>query len=279
MKNRIFKLIKRDLIVGFEKNKYKFLVIALVFTIIIYANAYGLRSQAIELGISNNDINFVDLFFSIFKGINYNKFPLPINWILINMYTTYLIGSYCYDDLSEESYNVIVRSKDRKNFWISKVVWMVITIITFYILLLFLITFFSITIFNVSFEWSTFSKETLLEVIQTNWVGFYFILFTLFIYFLTSITIAIIQLIISFIIKLRYIYIINIFIFILSIFSNEFIIPIQGSLILRQNIFNKLYHINPLNSVMYNLIVFVISFIIGFKYIEKIDILRSQNND
>lgn len=279
MKSKLMKLIKRDLMFGFENNKYKFMIICLVFMIVTWVNICYIKGQVFKLGISNDDINFIDLFFIMFKGADYNIFPLPINWILINIYVTYLIGSYCHDDLSEESSHMIVRIKNRKYFWISKVIWMIATIIVFYLILLSIIAFFSTIVFKMSFEWSEFSRDTIFNVMQINWSGIQFIFFTMFIYILTSITISIIQMFISFIIKPNYIYIINISILIISIFSSKFILPIQGSLVLRQNIFNSGYTISPISSVIYNLVVFTVVFVIGLKYIEKIDILVSQKND
>lgn len=279
MENKILKLIKRDLIFGFENNKSKLISIFIVFAIVIWFNLLDLKGQAFELGLGYNDINFIDLFFTIFKGIDYNILPLPINWILINIYITYLIGSYCYNDLSQESSHMIVRMSNRRDIWISKVIWMLTTVFIFYAILSLIIVFFSFIIFNTSLEWSNFSKISTLNIIQKNFSSLEFILFTLSIYILSSMTLAIFQMLVSFIIKPTYIYIVNILILMISIASNFLLIPIQGSLILRQNIFNSTYPINPLNSIIYNLLMFIIIFIIGVRYISKFDILVSEKTD
>lgn len=279
MKIKLAKLIKRDLIFGFENNKYKFIGVALVFIAVVWINIVNLQGEAFALGMSSKDINFIDLFFSIFKGIDYNVLPLPVNWVLIHIYITYLIGSYCYDDLSEDSAHIIVKMGHRRDIWISKVIWMIATVIAFYLILLAIIFVFSMTMFEISFEWSNFSSESILGTIQSNYSSIQFILLTISIYMLSSITMSILQMLISFILKPTYIYLINISILVISLYLKQFVIPIQGSLILRQNIFDSMYSINPVNTIVYNLVVFISIFIIGSVYIRKFDMLVSQKTD
>lgn len=279
MKIKFNKLIKRDLIFGFENNKYKFIGVAIFFTVVIWMNIVNLQSQAFELGINSKDINFIDLFFSLFKGIDYNIFPLPINWIFIHIYITYLIGSYCYDDLSEDSAHMVVKMGNRKYIWISKTIWMISTIIIFYVIILSIMFLFSMVTFDLSFEYSNFSKQSILSNVQNNYSSMQFMLLTIVIYMLSSITMSILQMLISFIFKPTYIYIVNIFILIISLYLQKFTIPIQGSLILRQNIFDSMNNMNPVNTILYDLVAFILIFIIGSVYIKRFDMLVSQKTD
>lgn len=272
-------LVKRDLIFGFKSNKNKLLALFVLFIILVYFNILSIKGQAFTLGIDSKDINFIDLLFSMFKGTKSGISPLPVNWILINIYTTYLIGSYCYDDISEESYHMVVRMKNRKDIWISKVIWMVATILIFYLMLLIVIGIFSTIMFNSSLGWSEFSKANILSMMTQEYDSLKFMLFTILIYILSSITLSIFQMVISFIIKPTYIYVVNICIITICLFLNKFLIPIQSSLILRQNLFGGTYEINTFNSVVYNIIGFIIIFVIGMYYINKIDLLTSQKTN
>lgn len=280
--NNTIKLIKRDLIFGFSNNKYKFIGMFFTFTIIIWINAVNLKQQIIVSGLSYKDIGFIDLFFIMFKGsdyIMYNQFYLPINWILIYIYITYLIGSYCYDDLSEESSHVLVRMKNRRAIWLSKVIWMISTVFVFYLIIFLLISFFSIAMFDMSFKWSEFSSIGVLHQLQDEYSSIQFMLLIICIYILTSMTISILQMLISFIIKPTYIYIVNIFILMICVYLKKFLVPIQASLILRQNLFDNTYSMDPISSIVYNLFVFIIIFIVGLRYIKKFDLLVSQKTD
>ena len=69
MKNKIINLVKRDLIVGFDNNKLKFITIIILFIIMTYLNAINLKSEALKLEILSENINFVDLFFYTFKEL------------------------------------------------------------------------------------------------------------------------------------------------------------------------------------------------------------------
>ncbi|MEG1009128.1 MAG: hypothetical protein RSF67_04830, partial [Clostridia bacterium] len=161
----------------------------------------------------------------------------------------------------------------------SKVIWMVATILVFYLMLFLVISIFSTIMLNNSLEWSEFSKRSILNIIIKDYSSLKFILFTILIYILSSMTLSIFQMLISFIVKPTYIYIANICILAISLFLNKFLIPIQGSLILRQNIFDATYEIDPLNSIIYNLMVFIIIFVMGIYYIRKMDILASQKTN
>ena len=279
MKNKIRNLVKRDLIVGFDNNKLKFITIIILFIIMTYLNAINLKSEALKLEILSENINFVDLFFYTFKGASYDIGSLPIVWILIHIYTTYLIGSYCYDDLSKDSAHIIVKMKNRQVIWISKVIWMILTIVIFYIIAILVIALFTSIMFNTSFNWSDFSNKSILNLSNIDCSSVKFILVIILIYVLSSITLAILQMLVSLILKPKYIYIINISILVLALYIKLFLIPIQGSLILRQNIFNPIYPIAPLSTIIYNLVLFLILFIIGYKYMKKFDFLTSQNTD
>lgn len=279
MKYKFLNVVKRDLIFGFKNNRNKLVSIFVLLIVLTYFNVLSIRGQAFELGLDSKNINFIDLFFYMFKGIGYSINPLPINCFLIHIYITYLVGSYCYDDLSKESSHAIVRMKNRKYIWISKIIWMSATILTFYLMLLLIIGIFSTVMLNSSLGWSKFSKVSILNIIIKDYSSWKFILFTILIYILSSMTLSIFQMLISFIVKPTYIYIVNICIFVISLFCNKFIIPIQGSLILRQNLFDVTYKINPLNSTIYNLLAFIIIFEVGIYYIRKIDILTSQETN
>lgn len=99
MKYKFLNVVKRDLIFGFKNNRNKLVSIFVLLIVLTYFNVLSIRGQAFELGLDSKNINFIDLFFYMFKGIGYSINPLPINWLLIHIYITYLVGSYCYDDL------------------------------------------------------------------------------------------------------------------------------------------------------------------------------------
>lgn len=279
MKIRILRLIKRDLKVGFINNRYKFLGIILIFSLITLFNIVNIKNEVLELGFSSKCINFIDIFFITFRGGEYDASYLPITWILINIYITYLIGSYCYDDLSKDSAHLIVRMNNRKEIWISKIIWMIMNVIFFYVIINIVIALFSITMLGFDFAWSEFSRSTMLNSIQNKYSSTEFVLFTLSMYILSSVTLAALQMVISLVIKPIYIYIVNISLISIALCVEKFIIPIQSSMILRQNIFDNTYPINPVNSVIYNLTVLIIVIIMGSKVINNIDILSSQKTD
>ena len=199
MKYKFLNVVKRDLIFGFKNNRNKLVSIFVLLIVLTYFNVLSIRGQAFELGLDSKNINFIDLFFYMFKGIGYSINPLPINWLLIHIYITYLVGSYCYDDLSKESSNAIVRMKNRKYIWISKIIWMSATILTFYLMLLLIIGIFSTVMLNSSLGWSKFSKVSILNIIIKDYSSWKFILFTILIYMLSSMTLSIFQMLISFI--------------------------------------------------------------------------------
>lgn len=273
MNSKLIKLIKRDFIFGFSKNKYKFLLTILIFSILSFINYLNLKNS-----LHVHTIRFIDLIFEMFKGSGHGaNFDIPINWILINVYISFLIGNYYYEDISEESSHMIVRMKNRKDIWISKVIWMISTVIAFYAIVFAIITITALITGDMSLD---------ITNIQIRYGGLtnvsndgLFLFAIGGIYIITSLTMSIIQMFLSCIIKPVYMYLSVMFTIAISYMIKIFILPIQSSLILSQHMVDSSSKMNIYNSLLYNCLVFILLFVLGIILIKKFDILKSQTTD
>ena len=67
MKYKFLNVVKRDLIFGFKNNRNKLVSIFVLLIVLTYFIVLSIRGQAFELGLDSKNINFIDLFFYMFK--------------------------------------------------------------------------------------------------------------------------------------------------------------------------------------------------------------------
>lgn len=60
------------------------------------------------------------------------SFKFPVFWIIVFLYMFYVTLYYPYNDLLGYGQNVLVRSRSRFNWWLSKCLWNVFTVVLFF---------------------------------------------------------------------------------------------------------------------------------------------------
>lgn len=68
----------------------------------------------------------------IYNPINGAEFMIPTEYMMLQLYLSYMIGDYILKDLLGVGKNILVRTQKRVFWWLSKCVWCVITVIGFY---------------------------------------------------------------------------------------------------------------------------------------------------
>lgn len=132
---------KYDLKVGLLQDFYKYFIIA--FIVLFACADFYLKTNSIE------GIVFSDYILHIFRGMKpyvkgEGEFEIPILWFTINLYLAYIIGKYPKEDLYRCGINVILKSKARNIWWISKIVWSALSVIIYYIVIYFTIIIFCV---------------------------------------------------------------------------------------------------------------------------------------
>lgn len=96
-----------------------------------------------KMGIGNVDgATFLECAMYLYKGGKYllpeqleTEYTIPAIWLLVQIVIGYLVGSYPTEDIHTYGQQVLIRSRSRNNWWFSKCVWNVVTVMYIYIAL------------------------------------------------------------------------------------------------------------------------------------------------
>lgn len=136
----LIKFLKIDLILGIRLKWKIFLLVFAVFLIEIqgFINLCDTYYQSGEI-LSHPGV--LDCIAYIFAGKeNFiiearDIFSVPTQWLIVNLCFMYVVGYYPADCLKKQSENFLIRSHSRTQFWISKLIWCLITVVLLFIIL------------------------------------------------------------------------------------------------------------------------------------------------
>lgn len=261
----IKKLLLRDIKYGFYENRYKYLVFILMILVLSIISAASYRGTIRG--------NFADIIMNILPGERNVEIHIPILWILINSYVLFIIGSYAYDDYKENSLYIIYRTNGKMEFWISKFLWTILNVLLCYIILFGIIMAVGYIILGGGFSYSAYSELTTLpSMLRVATIGE--LVFTISTSFLALwLSLSLLQLSLSIIMKPINAYIFIMVFLMIGIFIPSPIFPAQYCMILRNEIFDNLYNITLLKTVIYNCIIAMVAILIGIFAINKKELL------
>jgi len=134
------KLLKYDLKNGFKLNLINLLII-IIFVSAFCIDFYLRKNSAYRLDDSIPPGTFIDYLFYIFAGIKEyipsmtDEFLIPVKWLLLLLFILYSTLYYPYRDLSSLGLNVLLRTKGRTAWWISKCIWNICYVLVTYVLI------------------------------------------------------------------------------------------------------------------------------------------------
>ena len=260
-------MVKRDLISGTFFNWPKFIFAAAIFAFLTIVNVLHIQVES----------NILDYLFEAFKGIGYER-QFSITWLTIQLYIAYIIGSYIVDDLLENGTYVLSRSGSRIKWWISKTIWMFISVLCFYGIAV--ITIGAVVYFSpaeLSLKWSTYAEKAILPLSDIKITPFFFLLRILVLAVVSSVAIGTVQICLSLIINPLFSYLAITVIWFATFFFFSPYLPGTNAMILRQNIFSSFPSVTLTHSVIYNSVVILFFFVLGAFHFKNRDILSKQD--
>lgn len=253
-------LIKRDLICGTQKVITAYFGWILYISLICYLFVVNNKSLS---GIYQTN----DLVYQICGGIPYieriEDIQIPFNWLIINFFIMFVIGSYVNDDLKKNGVYILTRVKYRSLFWLSKVTWIILNISLFYIVtFLVLYIFDKLQVSNVEIIYKTASMNS------GDFIKNEFLL-----YLSTSVVLILLHVLLHLFITPKYSFFIISVIILVSIFISNPILPAEHSLILRHMPFDTRFNLTILKSLIYNGAFSLMVIITGVAKIRRKDII------
>ncbi|WP_062105421.1 hypothetical protein [Bacillus niameyensis] len=134
---RFTRLLKYDLKNGFLLGAVKLFVLVLL-VIAFCIDFYLRKSNTYIFEESTPAGTFIDYIFYILAGekeyipSRTEAFTFPVKWFLLHLFIFYSTLHYPYRDLSSLGLNILVRTKGRIAWWISKSIWNVCYVLAMY---------------------------------------------------------------------------------------------------------------------------------------------------
>lgn len=216
-KGSFFLQIKHDFYKGTIEGWKRYAIALCIFVFLCFV--FQIRAEKIiQFNKISKEISFSDFILFMFRGMNVfdgnavelqDKLP---QWFLVNIYLSIIIGYFPLKDLSESGIQVLIRTKSRVSWWLSKCLWVTYNVLIYYAISIIVITVFSLFHGGLSLEPSKELNLILsnLDISKFNFKGI--LLVGIILPVITSITFSLIQLLIS--------------LFTNSIISNMFIITV-----------------------------------------------------
>jgi hypothetical protein len=216
-KGSFFLQINHDFYKGTIEGWKKYAIALFIFIFLCFV--FQIRTKKIiQFNNISKEISFSDFILFMFRGMNVfdgnavelqDKLP---QWFLVNIYLSIIIGYFPLKDLSESGIQVLIRTKSRVSWWLSKCLWVIYNVLIYYTISIIVITVFSLFHGGLSLEPSKELNLILsnLDISKFNFKGI--LIVGIILPVITSITFSLIQLLIS--------------LFTNSIISNMFIITV-----------------------------------------------------
>ncbi|ANV74364.1 hypothetical protein PDQ36_30810 [Bacillus cereus] len=263
--NKLLMLIKRDLYEGNQQNRYKYLFFMVFLFLLVY-----IKINVGDFSVKGNKYIMFDLLFEVFKGFTVEeKDVFPIVWMLMNLFLAIFISTYCYEDLHKNGVFILIRVKKISYWWLSKQIWIVQTVILYYLFTI-------LSVFIVCFCFYLFSSGLSFEISLAGFfVKTYYMDFNLMkmflILILSSITISMIQVSLSLLFTPMYGFLIVLIVLFISVFySSPWFLGDHLSILKYNNFSDGMLTIQF--SILYNLIVILFVSVFTNFYLKSKDI-------
>lgn len=278
----LLKQIKHDLSLGLIVPWFRYIPVLLIFTTLCAIFQERIASSlAIEM--IHSKPTFSDYLVEIFKGMEIydlsnreNSFRIPVAWLMINIYITYLVSYYPFKDLQGFGQHILLYSKNRSQWWLSKCIWNITTVLSFYLMGYVVIFIFAFFTGNVSLR-TTLEINSLISNVNTSGFNKTDVLtISILLPLLTSVAISLFQMLISLLSKPVFGFIIVIVILVLSAYWCHPLLIGNYLMLLRNNVVVLEEGLTFFTGISMAVSLILFSFITGFKVIKNLDVLNSK---
>lgn len=134
------KLVFLDWLLGIKKRWLYYVIAIIIFIVEIgyfISQYYAFRVG----GTITSQPGVIDCILFVFNGGEEYKiesglaFNIPSLWLLLNLFSMYIVGYYPIENLKKYSALILIRCNNRVEYWISKIIWCLLTVVIFYLLL------------------------------------------------------------------------------------------------------------------------------------------------
>lgn len=199
----LFMQVKHDLLMGIAYAWKKYVVVLFVFIFLCAMFQKGVIIHREHMGMEGTP-NFSDYIIDLYKGMdifekvdNGDRFQIPGGWMIINIFLTYIIGYYPLKDLKDYGSQILIRSKKRWQWWLSKCIWVIASVLIYYAIGYIVISIFSLFNGGVSLTPTYDINMSISKVNTLDFTAGKIIVMTMILPIIISIALSLIQMTIS----------------------------------------------------------------------------------
>lgn len=136
---KISRIIEYDIFMGFKSEIKKYIFSILLTWICCFFMYDTMNNFNLYEGISFNYC-YGDLIMYNLRGMpkyipGYEQYTLPIIWILNQVMIAFIAGHYPSRDIYGYGRIILLQSCSRKKWWISKCIWIILSVVIYYIII------------------------------------------------------------------------------------------------------------------------------------------------
>lgn len=280
MQNKsVLRVIKNDVLSGIFFNKFKYILVILFFACIVCSFIKTTLDFSFQATSLTQMPSVTDIWFNIFKGMaiyipsKEMPFQIPFIWLMTQTLLALLIVNYPTQDLFSYGTQILIHMKKRRVWWISKCIWNICTVLSFY-LSAFICVLLILAIYgNISFSFNLELNNQInyLDISITDITSSYFAIYGLPI--ITSVALSLIQMTLSFILSPIYSFIITIAYSVISAYYCAPFLIGNFSMIMRNSALG-LGSVEILSAVIICCIVSTVSIVTGMIHFNRLDIIK-----
>lgn len=270
------KQILYDIKTAYSQNR-RWYIICIVFCFLTTWFMY--REYSYVIKERNLGFSWIDCILGYFRGVEKisfferdHIFRIPVEWFLFHFGYLFLEIKYPYTDYIERGYQFVLRSKSRKNWWISKCIW------TFfhtgiYFLLFYIITFFETYIL----EGEYLKKDTNIWGIWINDMGFNEKVVLLFaLPYVVATALSLLAMVISFLGGILISFIAVLIFLVASAYWDCPLLIAKYSMVCRYDLLNGLDDTTVIFGMILNGITIFLSALVGYFWYKQKEFLEEQ---
>lgn len=276
---RFLRMVKTDINRGIF---CKFPMFIMIFVIsVIYVNEFYIKViKQFKRGIVDGNIGFGDCIIYFFRGMKEympgEPFEIPIQFMIINILIAYMIGYFPVRDIKEYGKNILVRSKSRLEWWMSKCIWNISIVTVFYIVLYLGMIVGTLLFSDGKFVWSLTLNRSITNVllgpINSN-VDINTLVITIIILtYATTLAMSMVQMTLSLITSPIVSFVIVIVMNIMSAYYMKWFMP-GNYLMTYRNILINSNGVQFQTSIIIDMLLLIFSAVSGYIYFRKYEII------
>lgn len=261
---------------------YKFVPLSFVVFAFCFDFYKSISAKTLTLTGESTVPSFMDYIIYLLEGMyEYiprpdNPFTVPVIWFTLHFYIATVVANYSVHDINGFGKHVLIQNESREKWFFNKCIWVISSVIVCFLMVY--SAPFIISLFTGRLSFAASGNSIIIEDLKADFTAvdkndLIYISFLLPI--LTSITVSLIQLLLEFVLRPIYSYMIVICFWIASAYFCSPLLFGNSSMLLRFKYFTE-NGFDILSGVITDIVLIIAVIIIGILYFRKYDIIDKE---